>query len=1769
MAFPKADQPPKRLDMSPTFRPVNRKYTFFVIGAFAMLLCVASGSHAQSDVVPQRGFHPTASYAISDIETVNTTNGNLMLDIPLAALPPGRGGNPGFQLRLRYNSKLWHGVPDTADVPDRPGQTMAVTWLQGSEEGGWRYNLKNYSLVVENRNSHGVFYTAPDPRHYHIWKLKLVSPDGGMKELRPHGHDDATGDGYYRVPPSPGMSYYSTDGSFLRLDYGQSTGEWTLSVPDGARVVGDGEGQRRYDRNGNYTQISSIENYENTGRKADRVVDQLSRSITVVYGADEDYIHATGVGGVPVTTTVKRGATYVTKTYRAGGHFQYDTNWTDEPVRTVKEIVLPSQLGNLKYTFAYNGHSTKGAGTTSVGWGELNSITLPSGAKADYQYFMDNKSGSGIRWDWIVDNSPTKKDLNYTLEYDGVSSPAGTETWLYSINASRGQITSPDGGVSTDWFYSTATTAWNSGMVYKSVRPDGSVTERRWEQNRPYLPDGLTLNANVGVNPYVRSEFTSIADKEGTPVKTAIKDYSYDKNGNVTRVKEYDWVEYGSVHDAAGNPLWDVPRPAIIREMVNTYYSETPDAGDSLTFDPDTYNRPGAPLLRTAISSSEEGDGTQTLSRSEFQYDDFAGRGNLTEQRSWDSTKGGTHHPLTRPLGLGGADNYVSVSHEYDGNATDPALRHGNLTATTDARRVRTEYDHGSVGGHEGLYTTEVRAGDNHPSLRRTTRTEYDFSTGLATKVTDADNGVSTVTQYDALGRPTLVRAAADTPSVTRARTIYMDAERQVITRSNLDSKDDARLVSVTHYDQLGRVRLARGLEDSSAQISDHPTAAETDERVGIKVQTRYRHGGQNSYRLVSNPYRAAKSADAGGEETMGWSWTAADRGCRVVEAESFSGSGLPAPFNVPPALPNAATTGAVTTLYDAELTTVKDQAGKSRRSVADGLGRLAKVVEDPDDKAHVTNYTYDALGNLTRLTQGGQVRTYEYSSLSRLTSATNPEACRQEQSQCVPVPVTYDYDANGNLRHKTDARGVVTTYGYDELNRVTSRSYSDGTPAVAYYYDSQWPAATGAPAVATFDRGLSKGHLIAVTYGGGAEGTYYGGYDALGRVTRSLQRTGEQNYLFPSYAYNRAGNLKSQTYPSGRVVETEYDAAGRIAGVRNGAAGPFYAGGAGDADNRIAYAAHGAVSAMRLANNDGLWEHTSYNSRLQPTHIGLGTSITDSSKLSIGYKYGVVESGALNAAKNNGNVQGQTITVPAAGGIAEQTVRQTYTYDELNRLWTARETNESTPCPVTTDQTHDCWRQVYSYDRFGNRTFGAGTTMPAVTQGQEDALWNPSVSGANNRIISAGYGYDDAGNLKIRPDVRGSFAYFYDAENRMVKADETGLISRNTGYFYDGEGRRVKKVTGTDRVTTVFVYDAFGKLAAEYSGVATQGSGTHYLTQDHLGSTRAVTSPTGEVKARHDYFPFGEEIGASVGGRTTAQGYSQPDGVRQKFTGQERDDETGLDFMQSRYYSSTQGRFTSPDVFWKDSQVSDPQSWNKYAYVRNNPLKYVDPTGEKATVKIETDEEKKKGKITVTATIALWTSSKSGLSQKDLQKAAQEYKSNMEKAWSGTYEQNGIKYEVSVTVDVQAFESRDAANNSFDGNVQNVLEVKGAGGHSFIRPASVLGGPDRGEIAFDAGIRKSEAAHEFTHILGVDDRYKGAYLSNTFGAQRAQSATAYDYGWAFGGAINDHRSESRPHITGGRQLETLNAGPGGRRGEPRSHTSTRELGAPALKWWR
>src|SRR6185503_17633825 len=188
-------------------------------------------------------------------------------------------------------------------------------------------------------------------------------------------------------------------------------------------------------------------------------------------------------------------------------------------------------------------------------------------------------------------------------------------------------------------------------------------------------------------------------------------------------------------------------------------------------------------------------------------------------------------------------------------------------------------------------------------------------------------------------------------------------------------------------------------------------------------------------------------------------------------------------------------------------------------------------------------------------------------------TTAQNPEAGGL---------MRYEYDENSNLRHRISPANVTTNFVYDELDRTFRRSYDDGTPEVTYTYEDN--------AVSNSTGRLTRINSLVST-------TLYTQYDSLGRITQSRQTTDGQAYSM-AYSYNLADLLVSETYPSGRVVGTVYDGAGRPGVVLD--AGRVYA-------SNISYSPHGAITDLRFGN--GLWENVQYNLRLQPRYMQLGTS--------------------------------------------------------------------------------------------------------------------------------------------------------------------------------------------------------------------------------------------------------------------------------------------------------------------------------------------------------------------------------------------------------------------------------------------------------------------------------------------------------------------------------------------------------------------------------
>jgi len=208
-----------------------------------------------------------------------------------------------------------------------------------------------------------------------------------------------------------------------------------------------------------------------------------------------------------------------------------------------------------------------------------------------------------------------------------------------------------------------------------------------------------------------------------------------------------------------------------------------------------------------------------------------------------------------------------------------------------------------------------------------------------------------------------------------------------------------------------------------------------------------------------------------------------------------------------------------------------------------------------------------------------------------------------------------------------------------------------------------------------------------------------------------------------------------------------------------------------------------------------------------------------------------------------------------------------------------------------------------------------------------------------------------------------GSRAYTYDAENRMTS-------TAGVSYTYDGDGRRVKKhaLSGAEGSNgTLYWYGVAGEVLLETDSAGNnpkeyvffagkriarrESSGAiFYYFEDHLGSSRVVTQADGTVCYAADFYPYGGELV-----------YVNNCPEKYKFTGKERDSETGLDYFGIRYYSFGLGRFLSPDSIANDWELGNPQTWNRYAYARNNPLIYVDPDGAKVEFFQGTEEERQR----------------------------------------------------------------------------------------------------------------------------------------------------------------------------------------------------------------
>src|SRR5579859_2096183 len=585
----------------------------------------------------------------------------------------------------------------------------------------------------------------------------------------------------------------------------------------------------------------------------------------------------------------------------------------------------------------------------------------------------------------------------------------------------------------------------------------------------------------------------------------------------------------------------------------------------------------------------------------------------------------------------------------------------------------------------------------------------------------------------------------------------------------------------------------------------------------------------------------------------------------------------------------------------------------------------------------YITLYAYDTLGNLLCVEQHGdassgtgcssypsptandpwRTRMFSYNSLSDLLTAYNPET----------GAMRYSYDDNGNLKSKaapapnqTGSATVTTTYGYDPLNRITAKSYSDNTtPAANFIYDT---------AIGWGNPSLTQTNIIGrLTEAYAAAGGSVFSYDSVGRIVMNNQSTpliyGNANWPV-SYNYDLDGNLTSYTPGAGVTFRQSLDAVGRITQIASSMADAQHPGTLAVVDTKGGYSPAGDI--LKLALGNGLTETAVYNSRLQPCRTNVNSSGTTLLQCGDNVPGGNVQDFSYNFGTANATDNGNLISISAVGA---RNFKRNYSYDVLNRLQSMSAAGD--PCDGMS----------WSYDAWGNRTSQSGPCFASqVTVNAQNRL-NPP------------YLYDSAGNLTFD----GVNTYFYDAENRVVQVNGTlGNCSTATAcYSYDALGRRIGKTIGS--VKTDYIYDLSSHVVTEENNICAsqclsasyiylddklvaeyKDSTTYFVHKDQLGSARLVTKVDGSIFASLDYLPFGEQTGGST--VTT-----------HKFTGKERDGETGNDYFGARYYASTLGRFTIAD--WSKNPVpvpfakmSNPQSMNLYAYMENNPTSGVDADG-------------------------------------------------------------------------------------------------------------------------------------------------------------------------------------------------------------------------------
>lgn len=1501
---------------------------------------------------------------IGDFGSISEFNGRLNYVMPLHTVG-GRGG-ADYTITVDMN-RLWqfdyhYGVyyprwPDPSPVYTRSTSPTSTPW--------WGTSLKYMAGRLVDRIKYGPQPVCSNPQTAYAFEgsLTFVSQDGSEITLFPEtlpqgmniqctsysGNPDSPGT---HAPVSLGNVFKTYDGSAIKFVSDQMA--WVsgaypnsglLYFPNGKRYrIDDSFVSWIEDRNGNRTTFDySINPYTNRRENLIQIVDANGRPTTISYGlydaeiGTHDKITFPGFDGQ--TQSVLIASSLLESALRTGetlknqtqlfGELECQSGTTNCPPSdlinpvVISTIVLP---GNKIFRYKYNSYA------------ELARVETPNGVAFEYDWgaSLDGGSPNGridtlspfpdlfrqVREKRVYENGGTGGSFTFRTVIGGSTLFNGTETFpeYYSTRTITyyGQSNSLV-GVKTTKF-------WGNPLQFAPKPDEEQLSDLSmfpcWfcgkdVETKQYATDGTTLvnrslkkwtgeaETEAIANPRV-AKVISIST-EGASALATLSETEYDGNGSL------DYFVNMNAKRTKGYGFKVLDLPTATNASFQTIFQMF-SSSDLVSVSEADYNYDQIYRDRNIVGLVSETrtlnptNSTDIFARSQVFYDESAyqdfgytttnwvdpgttARGNATTARTWvaESSSWLQGHTMF--------DNFGNVRKVWD-------------TSNDPTRFVEVEYS----PTYKYAYPTKTKSPAPDPTgihgmtVGSEVSKVYDFNTGALLSVTDANGQVAT-NEYVALMRPIRINPPAG-GSISEIE--YNDTPGNIWVKSRKQIDTSTWAESTAYVDNLGR-----------------PLRSKTRDLQG-DVISEVRYDSLGRLKARSNPYRV----DVNGNpiEPVYWSKPHYDVRSRVVESYA-------------PALidPNSTATGPSMGTVQFGISTQSgligaytigtDASGRKSRAIS-GVYGLMRVDEATGIGGTVeqdlgslsnpnqpTSYSYNIKGELTKITQGkaGQLmqnRFFAYDSLGRLIRVRQPEQIPNPAIATTNNPennqwtAAYSYDIFGNVISMTDAKNTTITTDYDKAGRTVKRTYTDGTPHAEFFYDGK-----GLPAVPDFSRGA----LTKAT--NGVSEDRFTEFDNHGRLKTSQQVIDGQTYEF-LYRYNLSGGLIEQTYPSGRIVRNYLDQDGGLNVVTSKASNGL---------NKIVaskfdYTASGGIKKMKLGN--GLWETAQVNERMQLTQVGLGTTSTNNSLFMVDYEYGEISSDhtSVDAGKNVGMIARTTTTIPTTSFV------QTYKYDAISRLTEAKEKTGSTTN----------WQQTFGYDIFGNRTSLSqsinGGSIPNTN------INHPTIDPSNNRFTTGqGYTFDANGNL-IQDAEGRSFTFDGNDKQTEFRNASNQVIGQ---YYYDASGARVKKVTNTE--TTVFIYDAAGALAAEYSTqVETANPQENYLTTDHLGSPRVITDKTGNVVARRDFMPFGEELGAGVGTRSTTLNYAATgtDTVRKRFTGYEKDQETQLDFAEARMYQNKHGRFTAVDPLMASASLGDPQTFNRYVYTGSNPINRIDQNG-------------------------------------------------------------------------------------------------------------------------------------------------------------------------------------------------------------------------------